>query len=97
MKLYWNSDAGAWESLVRECPGVTVFHRGAWLSAVARAREARFEGAICEFASDQLAFVPLIARHRFGGLSSTANSGAEPGFLGYGGLLSTAPLSAAQI
>lgn len=97
MRLYWNTDAEAWDALVRLCPGVTAFHRGAWLEAVASARGARFEGAICELGSDRLAFVPLLTRARFGGLTSSANSGAEPGFLAYGGLLSLTPLSAAQI
>jgi hypothetical protein len=97
VKLYWNTDSAAWEDLVRLCPGATYFHRGAWLDAAARSLGARFEGAVCEFSSDVIALVPLVARHRLGGLLASGASGSESCFGAYGGLLSPYPLTPEQI
>jgi hypothetical protein len=97
VKLYWTTDMAAWEDLAATCPGASYFHRGPWLGAVAEALGGRFEGAICELASDAVGLVPILRRPALGGWWAEGQSGLSGPFASYGGLISPEPLTPEQV
>lgn len=94
MKLIWNRQAAAWDALAAHATGRTFTHGAAWLAAAARACHGTWGVAIAEFSSSALAFVPVVVPGREGFGPRLAFSGVLGG---YGGLLATEPLTAAQV
>lgn len=94
MKLYWNREAAAWDDLAAQTEGRTYTHGAAWLEAAACASHGTWGVALAAFDSSRLAFLPVVVPGREGFGPRLAFSGALGG---YGGLLSTEPLTTEQV
>jgi CelD/BcsL family acetyltransferase involved in cellulose biosynthesis len=94
LEFEWAVTPAEWDAFLACCPRATFFHTHAWYAANAAAAGYRLNTALARFPEGAEALLPLAVSPQFRGLIRTASAGIETG---YGGLVSPAPLNAAQV
>lgn len=93
-QLYWGITESLWRQVADASPGATFFHRPEWAQVLARTYGYGIHPAYLEYPGGRKALLPIWTRPIYKGVLLAAASGYEGG---YGGFISTGPLSAEEL
>jgi hypothetical protein len=93
-RIDWDCPLDTWHDALALCPDATFFHTPAWYQARAATADVRLKPVRFQFDDGATAVLPLAIGRKYRGLVPVAMAGLENG---YGGLVSSQPLRAAQI